>query len=368
MSTDNTSTQMTAPKEIKTAKIIEFDYAELADKGKPLYEKIKDAYGPEGVGICLVRNVPGYVEARKKLLPLAFKLANLPKENLQKLVKPEFMHAIGWSHGVEQFKGKFDFSKGSFYANPVCDMPDEISEEQKKDGAFVAPNFWPKEELPELEFAFKEMGKIVVSTGTLLSFHIDEYVHSVQPTYKQGTLESIVSESKTHLARLLHYFPSNESKVVDDDWCGWHNDHGALTGLCSAIYTDENGEVIDNFYDPQGGLFAKNRFADQQRLKIPQDCLAFQIGETSQILTGGILEATPHCVVRGPKAIGTKISRNTFACFMQPNFGYPLNVPEGMDPNGAVNREAYSVPALKNRWENGISYLKYSFNSFAAYS
>lgn len=88
-------------KEVKTAKIVEFDYAELVDKALCLNDKIRDAYGPEGVGICLVRNVPGYVEARKKLLPLGFKLANLPKESLKNLTKPEYMHAIGWSHGVE---------------------------------------------------------------------------------------------------------------------------------------------------------------------------------------------------------------------------------------------------------------------------
>ena len=26
--------------------------------------------------------------------------------------------------------------------------------------------------------------------------------------------------------------------------------------------------------------------------------LAFQLGESTQILTGGLLESTPHCVVR----------------------------------------------------------------------
>jgi len=92
---------MTDIKETKTAQIVEFDYTELLDKSKPLYEKIKNAYGPEGVGICLIKNIPGYVEARKQFLPLAYDLAHLPKDSLAKLTKPEYMHAIGWSHGVE---------------------------------------------------------------------------------------------------------------------------------------------------------------------------------------------------------------------------------------------------------------------------
>lgn len=208
-------------------------------------------------------------------MPLAYKLANLPKETLKTLTKPEYYHAIGWSHGVETFKGRSDVSKGSFYACPVRDVPEELTEELKKDGAFIAPNVWPTDSIPEMEAAFKTLGKIIMETGALLSYHIDEYVNSVMPTYAKGTLENIINTSQVHLARLLHYFPSDEVKRVDDDWCGWHNDHGALTGLCSALYTQEDGTVIENFNDPEGGLFAKNRFADQQRLKIPVDALAF---------------------------------------------------------------------------------------------
>ena len=47
--------------------------------------------------------------------------------------------------------------------------------------------------------------------------------------------------------------------------------------------------------------------------------LAFQLGESTQILTGGCLEATPHCVVRSDEIAGKNISRNTFALFMQPD-------------------------------------------------
>ena len=47
-----------------------------------------------------------------------------------------------------------------------------------------------------------------------------------------------LSGSSTHKARLLHYFPVNNTQQQqtqqqqhsDDDWCGWHLDHGSLTG------------------------------------------------------------------------------------------------------------------------------------------
>ena len=53
---------------------------------------------------------------------------------------------------------------------------------------------------------------------------------------------------------------------------------------------------------------------------------------------------------------------------MQPNLDYILDVPAGMNPDQAVNREAYGVPPLKNRWQPNTKYLKYAFNSFKAYA
>jgi hypothetical protein len=38
-------------------------------------------------------------------------------------------------------------------------------------------------------------------------------------------------------------------------------------------------EIVAN-PDPETGLYAKNRFSDIIKIKIPADCLAIQIGET----------------------------------------------------------------------------------------
>jgi hypothetical protein len=50
-----------------------------------------------------------------------------------------------------------------------------------------------------------------------------------------------------------------------------------LTALTSAIYYDENGP-INSAFEANGGLFVKNRFSMQRKIKIPSECLAFQIG------------------------------------------------------------------------------------------
>ena len=52
------------------------------------------------------------------------------------------------------------------------------------------------------------------------------------------------------------------------------------------------------------------------KVNIPADAVAYQIGETSQILSGGKLQATPHVVVTNPNTSG--VSRNTMAVFMGP--------------------------------------------------
>lgn len=66
------------------------------------------------------------------------------------------------------------------------------------------------------------------------------------------------------------------------------------------------------------------------RISIPANMCAFQLGEVTQIISGGYLEATPHCVVRNSELAGRKISRDTFALFMEPNSLERLSVPEGV--------------------------------------
>lgn len=120
--------------------------------------------------------------------------------------------------------------------------------------------------------------------------------------YRQHKLEDILRHSKCCKARLLHYFAmenistsmsSNENADTDfSSWCGWHNDHGSLTGLFPALYI-ENGQIVQ-CPDPQSGLYIKSRSGKLVHAKLPLNSLAFQVGETLQVHTGGLLQATPH--------------------------------------------------------------------------
>lgn len=107
------------------------EYADLVG-GKDLSKEIFLAYGPGGLGICGVRGVPGLEEARRRLLPLAHRLAQLPTEVLERYERPEAHYCVGWSRGREKFKGLPDMAKGSFYANPMWDDPAQGDEEVRE--------------------------------------------------------------------------------------------------------------------------------------------------------------------------------------------------------------------------------------------
>jgi len=104
--------------------------------------------------------------------------------------------------------------------------------------------------------------------GKLVACQCDRYVSSINPQYPANRLKDVIESSMCCKARLLHYYPklitsdnSNVNESIDDNinndlefssWCGWHNDHGSLTGLVSAIFLNELGQEIP-CPDPSAG-------------------------------------------------------------------------------------------------------------------
>lgn len=193
---------------------------------------IERAFSSDGLGIIAITDVPNLPQLRHRLLPLAQKLATLPADQLDEVTDPESGYQVGWSHGREKLEGdKPDWSKGSFYANPLTEdlvesmldrrtyqrsnnkiidgnmeevldwdesidvvkTDDELRELAKSNPAFFAPNVWPSKHLPELESTFKDVGKLVHEVGLLVAKCCDSYVSSnvSMLTYDMlGNLES----------------------------------------------------------------------------------------------------------------------------------------------------------------------------------
>eukprot|EP00939_MAST-03C_sp_MAST-3C-sp1_P001480 g1480.t1 len=356
--------------------IVQIDYEEISmgekkddDAAKIVDQKIEDAFGPKGLGIIAVTNVPGVAPLRSRLLPMGRKFALLPDAIKKKYEHPESLWSFGWSHGKEKLQGRPDFAKGSYYANPLENVPFDDPKIVEKWITFAHPNIWPKKDMPELEPAFMKLGKVVVDVGKLVSRECDRFVRKRTKDTSTISVFGTIEKSKVTKARLLHYFSRTKKDIANEkaststgddafsNWCGWHNDHGSLTGLVPAMYFDDaTGNVIESGSpDKQAGLYLRSRQGVLVKAIPPRDvsnCLLFQIGETAQIHSGGILCATPHAV-RG--VCCPDVSRTTLAVFMEPNFDEIMRAPKDRRPESAQTSDAVSklpkgVPPLNIRW------------------
>ncbi|GJM89697.1 hypothetical protein PR202_ga05909 [Eleusine coracana subsp. coracana] len=252
---------MEQPPSVRTVTI---PFADLKERDKDLGGKIEEGLGPRGLGIISIADVPEFPELRKKLLRLAPRhvvvvlliIAKLPEDVKKELEDPESRwYNFGWSHGKEKLEsGKLDTFKGSFYANPVLDVPTTEDVLVSRYPSYCRPNIWPTDHLPELEtvrpefmaflflssVAFKALGKLILEVGLMLAHHCDLY------------------------------------------------------GLTCGLFTKNSLEIPCP--DTAAGLYIQTRDNRVVKAVFEEDELAYQIGETTEILSGGHLCATPHCV------------------------------------------------------------------------
>ncbi|XP_075652383.1 uncharacterized protein LOC142622742 [Castanea sativa] len=340
-----------------TLKTVTISYTELKDKRADLSLKIEEGFGPNGLGILSITDVPGFPSLRRNLLRLSPRLASLPEGVKKELEDPHSRYNFGWSHGKEKLEsGKPDLLKGSFYANPILDRPTTEASLIQRYPSYCGSNIWPDSALPELEVAFKALGKLIFDVGLILAYHCDRYVSKGVNMHEDEGLEKILLRSRCHKGRLLYYFPAQESNCTQDgdsisSWCGWHTDHGSLTGLTCGMFMKDGVELPCP--DSAAGLYIKTRTDQIVKAVFGEDDIAYQIGETTEILSRGYLCATPHCVQapKGQKATG--IDRSTFALFMQPDWDESLNFPEEVhihkeliSSNGALTFGEYTEKLL----------------------
>lgn len=329
------------------AAIVCLEYDEVVS-GKDMMLDIKSAFGPGGLGILYVRGVPGFSESRAKLLPLSRHLALQPQDVLQKYERQDAFYNVGWSRGREQFQGKPDNAKGSFYVNPIYDDPANGDPAIPDKYPFIRPNMWP-EEVPQLEGAVKGMGGLVYDTAKKVLEQVDRLVAHERPGHGTRLSDFTFRDSRCVLGRLLHYYAESESESVGS-WCGWHNDNSTITGLVPAMWLDEDSGMPAQA--PEGaGLFVQGRGSEVIQVRVPEDCIGFQIGEAAQILSGGVVHATPHMVRGHVSKEGLRLCRETFAMFIEPNWDAAISPPDGVGYEAIFEgREASQlIPPLRKR-------------------
>ena len=373
----------------------------------------QQAFGPGGLGILIVTAVPGLPAARAALLPAAHALATrLSPAARARLEDPASSFQMGWSHGREALAGgRPDTAKGSFYGNPLMDAPGE-GEAEGVVAAFpglARPCVWPspghgdpaEDELAgSLPDAFRSAGALMAGVGAAVAAAADALLAGRGAAARPSLVEAL-GRGKGAKGRLLWYYPPPRPAAPppsaspppppppDDGWCGWHVDHSLLTVLCPAVHLDEATGAEVACPDADAGLWARPRGGGGSatttastppvRVTIPPGALAVQVGEAAQVLAGGALEATPHCV-RAPRAVpGTgaadadaadadaadadatarqPVGRASFALFLQPWVDVPLTPPPGRADPATVG-----VP----RWRPGDTFGQFSERTVAAY-
>eukprot|EP00172_Hildenbrandia_rubra_P001210 Plantae.Rhodophyta-Hildenbrandia_rubra.ctg17628.p1 GENE.Plantae.Rhodophyta-Hildenbrandia_rubra.ctg17628~~Plantae.Rhodophyta-Hildenbrandia_rubra.ctg17628.p1 ORF type:complete len:412 (-),score=68.54 Plantae.Rhodophyta-Hildenbrandia_rubra.ctg17628:1207-2442(-) len=337
-------------------------------KSSSTTEKVRRAFGPGGPGIILVKGLcDEYHVERKKLLRVSRNFSRLPMEDKRMFELETVDYSTGWSCGKEKFRGKADHRKGSFYANPLIDDPSNGDEDfRTKYPHYMTPNVWPAESVvADFTSSFKYVGRYLSVLGNDLAWHCDKLVQAVVERdfgtgFNVKSIHTALLDSKAAKGRLLHYFStaqilpeaSASSGVKSGDpgstnnpgfWCGIHNDHSCITGLCSASFVDE--DTSKEVPAPkEAGLYVSIG-GKMRKVNIPSDCVGFQIGETAQIITGGILQATPHAVKMSKEG---NLSRSTFALFLQPDPRYVLKQPKF----STEMKDQDLVPPLSSRFSS----------------
>lgn len=304
--------------------LIKISYEDLYNN-KNLNDKIRNGLSDTGLGAILITDIPDFKIMKKKLLKLSKKFGELPESIKNKYERPETLYSFGWSKGKEKLKnGIPDLSKGSFYANPNIDIPTNNIELIKKYPTNYSKNIWPTEHIPQFESHFKFVGSFMTRVGLKVIELCDNYLETLIDNYPDNYLKKLMLKSNTYKGRLLHYYEQDiKNNIKQDSSCGWHLDHGGLTVLTKALYLDKNYKEVKEPLN--SGLYIKDRNGNIHNVKIPDNSLLCQIGESLQILSGGYLKATPHCV-RSPSI--NNITRETFPLFMDFHVNQNMELPE----------------------------------------
>ena len=114
---------------------------------------------------------------------------------------------------------------------------------RKKYPFFYPRNIWPSKDLPALEPAFKQLGKIMFDATVLLSRHIDTVAKARIPSYTPNLLFDNLKSTQKVKGRVLYYYPQPDAAASNEDgWIAWHNDSGFLTALtCDMFFDDVTG-------------------------------------------------------------------------------------------------------------------------------
>lgn len=350
--------------ELKTI-IVKIDYSDLSEKND-ISQQISDAFGPSGLGLIVIKNIPKYVECREKILKAGFEMTKIDENYLKSLEKPETNFSLGYGKAKSYFGDQWESLTSYFYARPTRDSI--IHSNQKTKETYT--NIWPDEKYVGSEFKtnYTNIGKLITDCQLKLLKHLDKYTKQIYPEIEENFLCNTFSETNDVVSRLIMYLPANQydSKKYGEDsrdnWCGWHRDFGLLTGLTHAMYYKKNGETVS----VKSGLIVKDRQKILHDITFEEDEIIIQAGDISFIVTGGSIISTPHCV-KITNDIPDDVYRITFVNFFEPAYEQMIDIPRGFNKEKLYEKDPLGMSYMISKWEEPCTYEKFINNSFSNY-
>lgn len=304
---------------------------------------IEEALSPKGSGSILVKCNDEFQFLRRKVLNSINQLKALPKEEQILLEDSDSVYRTGLNYGKIISKSKGRVTKSFFNANCVSDNPTPI----------LNKNRWPGS-LIDFKKDFIKLSSYFVQCSLSVAKIVDKYLQKEFPEIKFQSFEKTLKESDQHLGHLLNYYPQNAKTEISR----WHNDHQIFTmATCPMYFSAENGAAIDeDSINLRSEFELKTRVGEVFQLLVKNDEALFHVGETAQVMSGGLIQATPHAVVTyGDRS---NMYRNTLVTFIMPRSDFIMDSPLG---DKAIIEQNEVFP-LKKKWKQGITFQDYNEN------
>ncbi|CAM8979417.1 unnamed protein product [Rhodiola kirilowii] len=332
---------------------------------------IMKTLGPTGPGLLSITGVPNSSILRRKMLPLARKLALLNRDDRKRILKE---HRLGsdvplksLDRVVSSFSMKLEYSLGKDGLQNKRSPKGDLN--AKLEQVFAGKG---RDEFEDFGETLEQLGQVMVDLGIRLARVCDRAIGGQE-------LEQSLKESSTAKGRLIHYHSALDNLIMKENeagrrkvtakvrlkhdrkrgpcdpsasetwhfntnqteadlmtgqsnlWQQWHYDYVIFTILtdplfissCGSIQSSKERNGIAPFDEhevesPVGHtcLQVLDTYMDKQvSVKSSPKSFIIQVGESADILSKGKLRATLHCVSR-PIKVGN-VSRETFVVFLQ---------------------------------------------------
>lgn len=338
--------------------IVKFDYSDLLNPNKDLSELIDRAYNLDGLGIAVVKNIPNYMQLRQKTLQQGYTMYKI-SDRMEKYKRPEYNYEIGWSLGASKTENitPTDILHGVFSTKSKLKL--------------TGPENYPQEpELEGFQGNYEQMRDLFTSILHMKLRHFDKYLHQINPNISNTLFQDYLKVHETQ-NELLAYFPFNTIPEEDREyyrnkllWIGWHRDYSCFTILSRAKYFDTDGNELKGI---PAGLTIKNRKGDQLKVDFDEGEIAIQVGDIAYVLSGGILNSTPHTVdIIGQ--LPDNVFRTTYVQFIDPHEDSIIKPPDGITLEEVLKRDPLKQDhTMIKSFTSGLSFKdfgKSTYNQF----